>query len=73
MDKSNLYKPVADYYKYRVTTDIPSGTKNTAILKRIQNDISQLQGDINTIKADIQFIKEYIINKKEREDNKWFY
>lgn len=70
MDKN--YKPVADYYKSKGYI-IPSGTKNTAILNRIEKDISQLQGDINNIKTDIQFIKDYIIAKKEREDNKWFY
>lgn len=70
MDKN--YKPVADYYASKGYV-IPSGTKNTAILKRIENDISQLQGDITSIKTDIQFIKDYITAKKEREDNKWFY
>jgi len=70
MDKN--YKPVADYYKSKGYV-MPSGTKNTAILSRIEKDISQLQGDINNIKTDIQFIKDYIIAKKEREDNKWFY
>tara|TARA_R110001606_G_scaffold382173_1_gene543797 strand:- start:554 stop:736 length:183 start_codon:yes stop_codon:yes gene_type:complete len=46
--------------------------RNTAILKRIEKDVSTLQVEINTLKEDIRFIKEYIIAKKEREDKKWF-
>jgi len=69
------YKPVADYYNSKdyLTSQVGSGTKNTAILKRIENDVSQLQGDINQLKKDISFIKDYIVSKKEREENKWFY
>ena len=66
------YKPVADYYKSKGYV-MPSGTKITAILNRIEKDVSQLQGDINQLKEDISFIKDYIISKKEREENKWFY
>jgi len=69
MDKN--YKPVADYYKTKGYV-IPSGNKNTAILKVLEKDISQLQGDINQLKKDISFIKDYIVAKKEREDNRWF-
>ena len=46
--------------------------RNTAILKRIEKDVSALQVDINTLKEDIRLIKEYIIVKKQREDNRWF-
>ena len=71
---NNNYKPVTegkDYYKSKGYI-IPSGSKNTVILKRLENDISKLQGDINSLKEDISFIKEYIILKKNREENKWF-
>lgn len=47
--------------------------KNTAILKRIEADISSLQVDITTIKEDIRFIKEYIIAKKKKEDARWLF
>ena len=47
--------------------------RNTAILKRLEKDISSLQVDITTIKEDIRFIKEYIIAKKTREDARWIF
>ena len=47
--------------------------RNTAILKRLEKDISSLQVDITTIKEDIRFIKEYIIAKKKREDARWIF
>jgi hypothetical protein len=65
------YKPVADYYKTKGYI-IPSGNKNTILLKELEKDISKLQGDVNQLKKDISFIKDYIITKKEREDNRWF-
>ena len=52
---------------------IPSGIKNTAILKVIERDIAKLQGDVDTLKQDICFIKEYIIAKKLKEDNRWIF
>ena len=62
-----------DYYRQgRQGYIIPSGNKNTILLKRIENDVSKLQGDITRLKEDISFIKDYIIAKKEREDNRWF-
>jgi len=70
MDKN--YKPVADYYKSKGYV-IPSGNKNTAILKVIERDIAKLQGDVDTLKQDIYFIKEYIIAKKLKEDNRWIF
>ena len=71
MEKNNNYKPMSEYYKNKGYV-IPSGNKNTAILKVIERDIAKLQGDIDTLKNDIHFIKEYIIAKKEKEDNRWF-
>ena len=50
-----------------------SAERNTAILKRLEKDISSLQVDITTIKEDIRFIKEYIIAKKKREDARWIF
>ena len=41
-------------------------------LKIIESDISLLHIDIKTIKEDIFFIKEYIIQKKIKEDARWF-
>tara|TARA_R110001632_G_scaffold50709_2_gene126600 strand:- start:1425 stop:1616 length:192 start_codon:yes stop_codon:yes gene_type:complete len=46
---------------------------NTAILKRIELDILVIKRDVEVIKTDLSFIKDYIENKKEREENKWFY
>ena len=63
MDKN--YKPLGYV--------IPSGIKNTAILKVIERDIAKLQGDVDTLKQDICFIKEYIIAKKLKEDNRWIF
>ena len=65
------YKPVADYYKSKGYV-IPSGNKNTTLLKELEKDISRLQGDVNQLKKDIYFIKDYIVVKKKREDNRWF-
>tara|TARA_R100000278_G_scaffold115344_1_gene94185 strand:- start:1347 stop:1559 length:213 start_codon:yes stop_codon:yes gene_type:complete len=70
MDKN--YKPVADYYRTKGYV-IPSGTKNTAILKVIERDIAKLQGDVDTLKKDICFIKDYIVAKKLKEDNRWIF
>ena len=47
--------------------------RNTAILRRIEKDVSALHTDIKEIKESIRFIKEYIENKKEREDARWFF
>ena len=39
----------------------------------IKQDIEQINRMVLTMKSDIAFIKKYIKEKKEREENKWFY
>ena len=45
---------------------------NQSIRKRMEGDIKELKKDISEIKEAVAFMKEYIVNKKEREDAKWF-
>lgn len=66
-------KPVTDYYNHKYIIQPNSyGNKNTEKLNRLEKDIALLHEDIKVIKTDISIIKEYILAKKEREDNKWF-
>tara|TARA_R100000541_G_scaffold44870_1_gene51908 strand:+ start:226 stop:417 length:192 start_codon:yes stop_codon:yes gene_type:complete len=59
--------------KVNKITKINPIVNNTAILKRIELDILLIKRDVDVIKTDLSFIKDYIENKKEREQNKWFY
>tara|TARA_R110000744_G_scaffold153013_1_gene267295 strand:+ start:82 stop:297 length:216 start_codon:yes stop_codon:yes gene_type:complete len=66
--------PVKDYYNHKYLIQPNNfGNRNSDKLNQLERDISLLHEDIKIIKSDISIIKEYIIAKKEREDNKWFY
>lgn len=66
-----MNKPMTEYYKNKGYT-IPSARERPEILKRLEHDIADIHKDIKIIKEDISFIKQYIIIKKERENNRWF-
>ena len=61
-----------ELYKNR-TLAYPTAERNTAILRRLENDISSLTKEVKDLRKSIEFIVEYIKLKKEREDAKWFY
>ena len=61
-----------ELYKNR-TLAYPTAERNTAILRRLENDISALTKEVKDLRKSIEFIVEYIKLKKEREDAKWFY
>eukprot|EP01043_Picozoa_sp_COSAG02_P020638 COSAG02_NODE_1023_length_15151_cov_745.123572_5_plen_64_part_00 len=61
-----------ELYKNR-TLAYPTAERNTAILRRLENDISALTTEVKELRKSIEFIVEYIKLKKEREDAKWFY
>ena len=63
---------MSELYKNK-TYQLPQAEKNTAILRRLEQDIAVLNNEVKQIKDVLSFIQEYIINKKEREDAKWFY
>lgn len=62
-----------ELYKNNRNYQLPQAYQNSTILKRLENDISELTAEVKEIKEVLQFIKEYIKLKKEREDAKWFY
>jgi len=47
--------------------------RNNAVLRRLEQDIAVLGAEVRQIKEVLSFIQEYIKQKKEREENKWFY
>ena len=47
--------------------------QNNAVLRRLEQDIAVLGEEVRQIKEVLSFIQEYIKQKKEREENKWFY
>ena len=61
-----------ELYKNR-TLAYPTAARNTAILRRLGNDISALTTEVKELRKSREFIVEYIKLKKEREDAKWFY
>jgi len=61
-----------ELYKNNTLTQ-SNAERNTAILRRLENDLSVLSKEVKDIKKDLSFILEYIKLKKEREDAKWFY
>jgi len=52
---------------------LPQAQKNTAILYRLEQDVSVLRQEVKELKEILSFIQVYIKQKKEREDAKWFY
>lgn len=53
---------------------LPStAVSNTAILKRLEKDVSALSIQVKELKEVLSFINEYIQLKKEREELRWFY
>lgn len=58
---------------YKNNYQIPRSEKNTAILNRLEKDISELTKEVKELKEVLSFIQEYIKDKKERENAKWFY
>ncbi len=46
---------------------------NQSLLKNMKTDIDNLRKDIDKLDEKINFIYKYIVNKKEREDARWFY
>ena len=62
-----------ELYKNNRKYQLPQAQQNTAILKRLERDISELTGQVKEIKEVLKFIQEYIKLKKEREESKWFY
>lgn len=61
-----------ELYKNNTLTQ-SNAERNTAILRRLENDLSVLSKEVKDIKKDLSFILAYIKLKKEREDAKWFY
>ena len=62
-----------ELYKNNRNYQLPQAQQNTAILKRVEQDIAVLHNEVKEIKEVLKFIQEYIKLKKEREDAKWFY
>lgn len=62
-----------ELYKNNRSYQLPQAQQNTAILKRVEQDIAVLHNEVKEIKEVLKFIQEYIKLKKEREDAKWFY
>tara|TARA_R110002020_G_scaffold384606_1_gene595600 strand:- start:49 stop:237 length:189 start_codon:yes stop_codon:yes gene_type:complete len=58
---------------YKNNYQLPRSEKNTAILNRLERDISELTKEVKELKEVLSFIQEYIKLKKERDDAKWFY
>ena len=52
---------------------LPQAERNTAILRRLENDVSELTKEVKELKEVLSFIHQYILLKKERDDAKWFY
>tara|TARA_R100000005_G_C4934095_1_gene161671 strand:+ start:347 stop:538 length:192 start_codon:yes stop_codon:yes gene_type:complete len=61
-----------ELYKNK-TLGFTNAERNTAILRRLENDISALSKEVKDLKKTLEFITQYIKLKKEREDAKWFY
>ena len=45
---------------------------NQNLIKEMKTEISQLKKDIDSMNDKIIFIYNYIVQKKEKEDAKWF-
>ncbi len=63
-----------------ITQDPPPHKLNQSLIKSVQYDtekikkeISDMRKDIDKLDEKISFIYTYIVNKKEREDARWFY
>tara|TARA_R110002020_G_scaffold386586_1_gene597359 strand:- start:767 stop:958 length:192 start_codon:yes stop_codon:yes gene_type:complete len=63
---------MSELYKNK-SYQLPQAERNTAILRRLENDVSELTKEVKELKEVLSFIHQYIKDKKEREDAKWFY
>tara|TARA_R110000796_G_scaffold209743_1_gene326029 strand:- start:238 stop:426 length:189 start_codon:yes stop_codon:yes gene_type:complete len=58
---------------YKNNYPSPTAVSNTAILKRLEKDVSALSIQVKELKDVLSLINEYIQLKKEREELRWFY
>ena len=63
---------MSELYKNK-SYQLPQAERNTAILRRLENDVSELTKEVKELKEVLSFIHQYILLKKERDDAKWFY
>ena len=64
---------MSELYKNNKIYHLPQAERNTNILRRLENDVSELTTEVKELKEVLSFIHQYIILKKERDDAKWFY
>tara|TARA_R110002153_G_scaffold185679_1_gene338794 strand:- start:324 stop:518 length:195 start_codon:yes stop_codon:yes gene_type:complete len=64
---------MSELYKNNKIYQLPQAERNTAILRRLENDVSELTKEVKELKEVLSFIHQYILLKKERDDAKWFY
>tara|TARA_R110000803_G_scaffold184171_1_gene246487 strand:- start:276 stop:467 length:192 start_codon:yes stop_codon:yes gene_type:complete len=63
---------MSELYKNNKIYHLPQAERNTNILRRLENDVSELTTEVKELKEVLSFIHQYIKAKKEREDAKWF-
>ncbi len=64
---------MSELYKNNKIYQLPQAERNTAILRRLENDVSELTKEVKELKEVLSFIHQYILLKKERDDAKWSY